>query len=153
LNVPAQLKRLIPLFAIFISLFLLVRHFLIPDSFGQFGHYRGDSLKDIASKETVYSTKQVCTDCHDDILEMLESDAHTELSCLVCHGPGTAHVDDPFEGAIIKENSREYCGRCHNLNAARPAAVIHQVDIHSHNTEFEYCTDCHNPHQPKEGLR
>ena len=38
-----QLRVLIALFAAFIIVFLVVRKLLIPDSFGQFGHYRGDA--------------------------------------------------------------------------------------------------------------
>jgi len=50
LIMPAQLNRILLLFIAFIGLFLLVRHFLIPESFGQYGHYRGESLNDIASR-------------------------------------------------------------------------------------------------------
>ena len=41
---PPQLRRLIPMFAVFIALFLLVRHFLVPDSFGEYGFYRVTGL-------------------------------------------------------------------------------------------------------------
>jgi len=33
---PPQIKRLLPLFVVFIGLFLLARHFLIPESFGKY---------------------------------------------------------------------------------------------------------------------
>lgn len=148
---PTQLKRLIPLFIIFIGLFLIVRYLLIPDSFGQFGHYRGDSLIDNASKEIVFATKESCFECHDDIQEKLENDMHAELSCLTCHGPGQAHVNDPFEGKITKESGREFCGRCHHINAARSIDVVYQVDIKTHNAEMN-CIECHNPHEVWEGM-
>lgn len=150
---PAQLKRLIPLFIIFIGLFLTVRHLLIPDSFGQYGHYRGDALIDNASKAMIYSTKEACFECHDDIQEILENDVHAGLSCLTCHGPGLQHVENPAADNIGKESGREFCGRCHHLNAARPIDVVFQVDIKTHHTEEADCIDCHNPHQVWEGLQ
>ncbi|MEN8226576.1 MAG: cytochrome c3 family protein [Bacteroidota bacterium] len=149
---PAQLKRLIPLFIIFVGLFLIVRYFLVPDSFGQYGHYRGESLKDNASKEVVFASREQCYDCHEDMQEKLENDVHSDLSCLTCHGPGLAHVTDPIEAKISKESGREFCGRCHDMNAARPIDVVLQVDIKTHHTEKQDCIECHNPHQVWEGL-
>ena len=150
---PTQLKRLIPLFIIFIGLFLITRYFLVPESFGQYGHYRGDALTDNASKDMIYTTKESCFDCHNDILEKLENDVHAELSCLTCHGPGLAHVNEPWEGKIDKEGGREFCGRCHQFNAARSMDVVFQVEIKTHHTEKKDCIECHNPHQVWEGLQ
>lgn len=144
---PEQLKRLLPAFAIFIFLFLVIRHFLIPDSFGQFGHYRGDALKENADIEQIYTTKEACFDCHADIQEMLEADVHSEISCLSCHGPGLEHGNNPEADNIEKEGSREFCGRCHGINPARPADMIFQIDIQEHHSERKNCIDCHNPHQ------
>ena len=149
---PPQLKRLIPLFVAFIGLFLIIRYLLIPDSFGQYGHYRGDSLIDNASKEVVFASREQCIECHEDVKEKLENDVHADLSCLTCHGPGLAHVDNPEADNIIKESGREFCGRCHHINAARPIDVVFQVDIKTHHTENDNCIECHNPHQVWEGL-
>lgn len=148
---PPQLKRLIPNFIVFIGLFLLIRHLLIPDSFGQFGHYRGDVLLEIESIPAVYADKEDCHACHSDIQEQIISDAHSEISCLSCHGPGSAHVEDPQPGNITKGASREFCGRCHEKNAAKPSDVVFQVDMKTHNIEGN-CIDCHNPHQVWEGM-
>ncbi len=97
---PAQLNRILLLFIAFIGLFLLVRHFLIPDTFGQYGHYRGDSLEDNMSREMTYADKEDCFACHSDIQEKLENEMHAGLSCLICHGPGRRHVEDPQIGNI-----------------------------------------------------
>ncbi len=149
---PQQIRRLIPLFVIFIALFLVARHFLVPDTFGQYGHYRGDALIDNASKEIVYASKEDCFDCHDDIREQLENDVHADISCLTCHGPGLAHVNNPENDNIIKESEREFCGRCHDINAARSTDIVFQVDIKTHYTEKKNCVECHNPHEVWEGL-
>jgi predicted CXXCH cytochrome family protein len=150
---PPQLKRLIPMFIIFIGLFLLVRHFLIPDSFGQYGHYRGDALEEIMAREVNYSTRSECVDCHSDIQEEIENDVHSSISCLSCHGPGGAHVEDPSSDNITRERGRQFCGRCHDINAARRTEVVMQVDLKTHNADFENCTDCHNPHKVWENIQ
>jgi hypothetical protein len=143
---PPQLKTLLPLLAVFICLFLVARHFLIPESFGKYGHYRANSLDEIAALPIHYVGKSVCADCHDTESAKLESDLHKGLTCEVCHGPGSIHVEDQEKGILIKPGSREFCGTCHSLNPARKTEVIHQIDIKTHNIERVNCIDCHNPH-------
>lgn len=143
---PEQLKRLIPLFALFILIFLIVRYLLLPDSFGQFGHYRGDALIDNQEKEIVYATDESCVDCHSDIAEMLEMDLHSELSCMGCHGPGLKHSLDPENEKVEKHTDRKFCGSCHMEDPARPTNMVFQVNIHEHHMERTLCIDCHNPH-------
>lgn len=144
---PVQLKTLLPLFAVFIILFLVVRHFLIPDSFGKYGHYRADAIDEIAALPINYAGKAVCVDCHEDEGEKLASDAHATLSCEICHGPNAKHADDyEIIEFLVKDGSREFCGRCHSLNPARKIGVIIQIDIKEHYPEKEKCIDCHNPH-------
>ena len=144
---PPQLKTLLPLFAVFVVLFLVARHFLIPESFGKYGHYRANSLDEIAALPIHYAGKAVCIECHDTEAALLASDAHSVLSCEVCHGPNAKHADDPdYKQSIIKQGTREFCGRCHSLNPARKIEVINQIDIKEHHPEKTNCIDCHNPH-------
>lgn len=42
---------------------------LVPDSFGDFGHYRGDAEAEIASQKMSYAGYEECGECHDDIYE------------------------------------------------------------------------------------
>ncbi len=142
---PPQLKTLLPLLAIFIVAFLIIRSFLVPESFGKNGHYRADSIDEIAALPVKYAGKTVCMECHTDIAEQLASDAHAGLSCEVCHGPGAKHADD-FDVTLEKPGTREFCGGCHSLNSARKIEVINQIDIKDHHNEREKCIDCHNPH-------
>ncbi len=144
---PPQLKVLIPAFAIVIFIFLVIRHFLIPDSWGEYGFYRGDALTEISNIEPGTASKSDCIDCHPDIYEVLQSDMHAGLSCLICHGPGLEHVNSPEADNILKLGKREDCGRCHNINPARSPEVITQVNIHEHNIERNDCIECHNPHE------
>jgi hypothetical protein len=145
--IPPQLKRLAIAFAIFIALFLILRHFLIPESFGEYGFYRGEALTDQASNAIHYSGQQACFDCHQDIEDAKKDDVHNSIRCETCHGPGQKHVESADKADIIRPAERESCGICHSKNAAKKGEVIHQVDLREHNTG-KRCIECHNPHQP-----
>jgi hypothetical protein len=143
---PPQLKVLLPLFAIFIAFFLVIRIFLVPDSFYEFGHYRGNSLIDNKNKELVFANKETCIECHPDIYEKLLTDKHAGLSCVICHGPGLEHSNSPDATNIVKKSGRAHCGRCHGINPAR-SSLITQIEIDKHHIEKDNCIECHNPHQ------
>ena len=146
---PPQLKRILPLFAVFVFLFLLIRYFLIPESFGEHGHYRFNSVEDNKKKEIHYAGKELCAECHEDHVENLKTDLHADLSCETCHGPGLAHSVLEDAASISIEGDRQFCGLCHSLNPSRKMKVVVQVDIQDHNIEKK-CIECHNPHMPWE---
>ncbi len=149
--IPPQLPRLALAFAIFISLFLVARHYLVPPSFGQYGHYRGDALIDNALPEIHYAGQKACFDCHQDIQDLKAADVHSGIHCETCHGPGQKHVGSTEAADIIKPTGREFCGRCHSKNAARQENAIFQIDINKHNIG-KNCIECHNPHSPWETI-
>jgi hypothetical protein len=152
LYIPPQIPRLALAFAIFISLFLVLRHFLVPDTFGEYGHYRGASLIDNQLPEIHYAGQQACFDCHQDIEDKKAQDVHSSIHCETCHGPGQKHVVSSEAADIIKPSGREFCGRCHSVNPARRLNAVFQVDLNKHNVG-KNCTECHNPHQPWEKLK
>ena len=144
---PVQLKTLLPLFAIFLILFFIVRSFLIPESFGDIGHYRANYIDEIAAHETNYAGKAACKECHEDIFELLESDLHAGLTCEVCHGPGSKHILEMDNMELIhKPLEREYCLICHFPNPAKNSDLIKQIKNEEHYPEKNRCIDCHNPH-------
>ena len=143
---PKHILRLLILFAVLISGFLVARHFLIPESFGQYGHYRGLALEDNKNHPVKYSGQELCGECHDDIWELRNSDLHQSISCETCHGPGWEHVEEPAAGQLVIPEGREFCGTCHSVNPARPD-FIKQVDLKEHNVEAN-CVECHSPHAP-----
>jgi hypothetical protein len=145
--VPPQLPRLALAFAIFISLFLLLRHFLVPPTFGEYGHYRGAAIDEIAATEIHYAGQQACMECHQDIGDLKSQDVHSDIHCETCHGPGQNHVLSGDAADILKPGGREFCGSCHAMNAAKPGGAIAQVDLSKHNIG-KNCLECHNPHQP-----
>lgn len=146
---PKQIQRLALVFLALIAIFLVTRKLLIPDTFGQYGHYRGDALIDNRDHEVKYLGEKACLDCHEEYGELKASDLHAEISCESCHGPGWKHVEEPEPGNIILPEGREFCGLCHSLNAARSTDNVAQVDLKEHNPE-SVCTECHNPHAPWE---
>jgi hypothetical protein len=147
--IPPQLKRLAIAFSVFIILFLVLRKFLVPVSFGQYGHYRGDSLLDNALPEIHYAGQQACLECHQDIEDIKAKDVHNRIHCETCHGPGQKHLVSGEAADIFKPDSREFCGSCHEKNAAKKQTTIVQVLLSEHNTGKK-CIECHNPHQPWE---
>ncbi len=145
--IPPQIPRLALAFTVFILLFLLLRYLLVPVTFGEYGHYRGASLIDNASPEIHYAGQQACFECHQDVEDLKKQDVHSEIHCETCHGPGQKHVLSGESADILKPAGREFCGRCHAMNAAKQKSAVFQVDLKKHNFD-KNCIECHNPHQP-----
>jgi hypothetical protein len=74
---PEQVKRLLILIVVLVAAFLLVRSLLIPDSFGQYGHYRGLALDENKAHDVKYLGEEACLDCHDDYGSMKSEDMHS----------------------------------------------------------------------------
>lgn len=147
--IPPQIPRLALAFAIFITLFLFARHLLVPETFGQYGHYRGASLIDNEAIEIHYAGQKACFECHQDVQDAKLTDLHKDIHCETCHGPGQKHINSGEVSDILKPTGRGACGLCHSINASRPASVITQIDLSKHNTD-KNCSECHNPHKPWE---
>jgi hypothetical protein len=146
---PKQIIRLLIAFVLFVSLFLVIKHFLTPKSFGKYGHYRTDALVNNASRELNYADNKDCIECHDDIDKTKKSGAHKSINCQSCHGPGSKHVADPDKNLLFKPEAREFCGKCHNKIEGRPTSVITQVDLNEHYPDGK-CIECHIAHNPTE---
>ena len=144
---PVQIRRLLLFFAVFTGLMLVLVHYLTPESWGEYGHYRADALTEIAAKQAKYVQMETCAMCHDSIAEYKSQGNHKPLQCEVCHGPGYKHIDDPENVKMEIPQGRQFCLRCHTKNAATPKGVINQIDAKEH-YEGEECITCHNPHQP-----
>ena len=94
---PQQIKYLFGLAIALIFIFLIVRHYLVSPSFGQYGHYRAASLQPAVSQEIKYAGEIACTECHDDIFTLKDKSYHRGVACEVCHGPAFAHIREPYE--------------------------------------------------------
>ena len=91
-----------------ISLFLLLKHALTPVSFGQYGHYRGNSMGEIAALPVHYVGSKSCENCHDSIATVKSEGFHANLSCEGCHGAGYKHVENPDTEKLIKPDKKIY---------------------------------------------
>ena len=167
---PQQIRRLLVAFTIFIALFLFFRFMMIPKSFGDFGHYRGQSLEDNAAKPLQYAGNTACIKCHKSVVEEKSRGHHAGLACESCHGPALKHAMHadtvphaklPDSLLLGKPTERKDCALCHNRNLARMKfrndtvniSMIKQVDVMKHNlvdksNETLKCIDCHFPHDP-----
>lgn len=144
---PVQVKRLLLVFVFFIAISVSLKYFLTPESFGEYGHYRGTALLEIASNEAKYVQMDDCAMCHDSIAELKSSGVHESLQCEICHGPGYLHIADDENNRMEIPEDSQFCMRCHAINAASPKKAIKQIDALEH-AEGEECITCHNPHQP-----
>jgi hypothetical protein len=146
-NIPLHIKRLILVFASFIAIFLLIRHLLVPATFGEKGHYRAAALADNEDVPIHFSGQKACFECHQDVEDMKKQDVHSDIHCETCHGPGQKHILSGEAADILKPSGREFCGNCHGINAARQKDAVNQIDLKKHNIEKK-CLECHNPHAP-----
>jgi hypothetical protein len=146
---PKQIIRLLIAFAIFVCLFIVIKHFLVPESFGDIGHYRAKSIAENADHDIKFVGSAMCITCHNDIDTVKKTGVHALINCESCHGPGYKHVSDPVTNKLDKPDERTDCGLCHGENSTRPS-IIKQVDLAKHNINNK-CVKCHNPHSP--GMR
>jgi Cytochrome c554 and c-prime len=140
-----HLFRLAAVFVVGTLAFLGMRVFLVPKSFGQYGHYRGDAMAEIAARPLNFAGHQVCEGCHSEVLEKKKGGRHARVSCETCHGPLAKHADDPSVQPA-KLDTAVLCVRCHEENAAKPKSFP-QVASADHSTGVA-CDTCHQPHSP-----
>jgi hypothetical protein len=140
-----HLFRLAAVFLVGTLAFLAMRVFLVPKSFGQYGHYRGNAIAEMAARSVKFAGHQACEDCHADVLEKKNVGRHARVNCEACHGPLAKHADDPSVQPA-KLDTAVLCVRCHEANAAKPKGFP-QVASADHSTGLP-CDTCHQPHSP-----
>jgi len=141
-----HLFRLAGVFAAGLLVFLLVRGVLVPKSFGQYGHYRGDALAAIKAQPLHYAGHDACEACHADVLEQKTKGKHVRVNCEACHGPLAKHADDPTSVTPEKLDTAKLCVRCHEANTAKPKWFPQVVSVDHANGLA--CSECHKPHNP-----
>ena len=141
-----HLFRLAFIFTLGLLLFIGLRSIFVPKSFGQYGHYRGDAIAEIAARPTSYAGRQACEDCHADVVQKKSAGKHARVGCEACHGPLAKHVEDPGSVHPDKLDTAVLCVRCHQENIAKPASFP-QVKADEHSSGLA-CNTCHQPHTP-----
>ncbi len=142
----AHLIRLVVVVLIAVAAFAGLRSLLVPKTFGQYGHYRGDALEETRQRAVSFAGRAACAECHDAVLEVKKTGKHAMVGCEACHGPLAKHAEDPSLKPT-RPNTATLCARCHEKNSAKPQGFP-QVVTKDHNTGMA-CGDCHQPHQPK----
>ena len=140
-----HLFRFAGLFVIAFLLFWVIRGYVVPKSFGQYGHYRGNAIKEMAARPISFAGHKACEDCHADVVQTKKGGKHAGVNCEACHGPLAAHADDPSVTPQLPD-TLALCPRCHEANLAKPKAFP-QVDTKDHMGDVP-CKTCHQPHDP-----
>lgn len=154
-EVKPDFRHAVPVLAIVavaVAAALTVRHFLVPKTFGEYGHYRAAAMDDEKERQPRHVGRAVCATCHEDVSALHAKDAHASIECEACHGPGWKHVkntDEPMRAA----SGRDECLVCHRHLDARPGAFP-QVVWEQH---YQFvgvanlataCVRCHSGHEP-----
>ena len=81
-----HLFRFAGLFVIAFLVFLVCADTWFPRAFGQYGHYRGAAIGEIAAHPVKFAGHQTCESCHTDIADTKTKGAHAHVNCEACHG-------------------------------------------------------------------
>jgi hypothetical protein len=146
-RLPEQIRHLIIPAAAIVVIFLVVRHFLVPASFGDWGHYRALSVIENAEIPVKYAGADSCTECHGEIAIAKQDGYHRTIACETCHGAAFGHTQEPDKQKPQIPTARSHCLLCHEYQPSRPTGFP-QVVSESHNP-LKQCIACHRPHDPK----
>jgi hypothetical protein len=81
-----HLFRFAGLFVLAFLVFLVVRGYVVPKSFGQYGHYRGAAIGEIADRPVKFAGHEACEGCHADVQAVKGKGKHAHVNCEACHG-------------------------------------------------------------------
>ncbi len=142
-----HLLRMAGIFGVGIGIFLLLQFFLVPKTFGIYGHYRAAAIGENAAKPILFGGHQSCAKCHQAVLDAQKDSKHATVHCEACHGPLAKHAADPAANKAPKVVAKQLCPVCHEANVAKPKGFPQQnTEEHSGG---EACDTCHAPHAPK----
>ena len=142
---PKHIIRLISLILGLMVIAVIAKPFLTVDSFYRFGHYRADSVPEIAAKEPVFQTARYCQACHTARHAQWSASNHKSVTCEICHGAAQGH---PQNGKLpIPKDTAKLCTLCHEAMPERPSTQP-QIEVAAH-SPGQQCSVCHNPHSPK----
>ncbi|MDH5510878.1 MAG: hypothetical protein OEZ32_11055 [Nitrospinota bacterium] len=156
--------------------FEIFQALLKPDSFGQYGNFRGDHLVEASSLSVLHRGDDYCLDCHDAEWDMADA-KHANVPCESCHFLPGAHAiladkappADKAKAAGSKyvkvaimpiDRTAQPCLNCHIFLPSRPVKFPQIKDRAKHikdgwkKTMGEVdikstCDRCHNSHFPK----
>ena len=68
------------LFVLAFLVFLVVRHYVVPKTFGQYGHYRAAAIDDVGAHAMKFAGHETCEGCHTDILDVKSKGKHAHVN-------------------------------------------------------------------------
>jgi len=142
-----HLFRMAALFLVGLGVFLIVRAYLVPKGFGEYGHYRPGALEDNRSLPLHYAGRAACAECHSDVVDLRKGSKHERIGCESCHGPLAQHAADPDALTPKRPDKKKVCLTCHLTESAKPPRFP-QVDPKEHGGSGG-CDECHKPHHPE----
>ena len=151
---------------------LAARNRAVPETFGEFGPYRGAALREIASRPMKLQADHVCLECHSDVGDERAESIHKAVGCIHCHGPGLKHVAEAKAGEaptaagewdgdfltsmdLYITDNRKACLVCHEQVVGMPEA-FRKINVTEHLEEqgaeeiksARLCFECHEGHSP-----
>jgi hypothetical protein len=154
----SHVVRIILILIAVVGVGVAVRAMVLPKTFGEFGHYRGQAIQEEMNRPIRNGTNNSCLACHPHIRQMHLEGIHKTVSCEFCHGPFADHVKD---GRVIAklpkkkgEEIKYLCMRCHNqIIRARSKEAIKMISMPQHleqkHVRIDHnCNQCHNVHAP-----
>jgi hypothetical protein len=146
-----HLVRLAIVMLIAVVAFVVLRATVVPRSFGEYGHYRGAAIAEIAARPLVFAGHEACETCHSDVADLKRQGKHVVVACEACHEAAASHAEDPGSIKPAKLDTAILCARCHEANSAKPK-TFPQVVTADHSSGVA-CDTCHQPHKPKIDLQ
>jgi len=166
---PRHIVRLVILMVVFAIATYAAKRFFTVDSFYEYGHYRGNSVAEIAADKPKFKGAAYCQSCHTQQFAEWSKGVHNSaeagkvVKCEVCHGPGGERDDRGLYATsatgpdhpqnlklIVPTDTRALCILCHEKMPGRPAEQK-QIAVAEH-AGTQQCVVCHNPHSPKLNL-
>jgi len=144
---PKHIFRLIVVLAAGLGIALSAKWYFTADSFYEYGHFRADSVPEMAARKVAWQGGGYCQSCHSERHAQWSANNHKSVNCETCHG---AAQDHPAKGKLaIPADTRSLCSLCHAQMAERPRTQP-QIVLAEHGAG-QPCVACHNPHAPKLG--
>lgn len=166
---PRHIFRLVLLILVCVVVGYGAKRFFTVTSFYEYGHYRGDSVAEIASDKPKFKGVGYCASCHAQQIAEWSNGVHNSsdigkiVKCEVCHGAGGERDDlGPFKAAatgadhpknlkmVVPTDTRKLCTFCHERMTGRPLQQ-RQIVVADH-AGTQQCVVCHNPHSPRLNL-